>query len=140
MPRLTVVTSLLLLSIANTAQAKSVVGFAVTGSTSHQAAVAQVGLELVQRGHEFAMVLSSGDTLSQARLARQPYAALKLYTFAGPPEIGNIDWLLQLDRAPQKVRLATPLAIFRCFARTARRAPADLAAGMLLWDHRNSCG
>lgn len=110
---LTVLASLLLLSVASTAEAKSVIGFAVTGSTSHQAAVAQIGLELVQRGHEFAMLVSSGAKLSQARLARQPYAALRRYAFSGPPEIGNIDWLLKLDRDPQKVRSAAPQARFR---------------------------
>lgn len=105
MPRSTVLTGLLLASIFNTAQAKSVIGFAVTGGASHQAACAQIGLELVQRGHDFAMLVSSGDTLSQARLARQPYGTLKVHKFSGPAHIGTPDWLRKLDRDPQKVLL-----------------------------------
>ncbi|KAK9838979.1 hypothetical protein WJX74_007115 [Apatococcus lobatus] len=48
------------------------------------------------------MLLSSGDLLSQARLAREPFRGLKLYKFLGPPDIGTDDWLQKLDRNPQK--------------------------------------
>lgn len=110
---LAVLTGVLLASLLHIAHAGSVIGFAVTGGASHQAAFAQIGIELVQRGHDFAMLVSSGDTLSQASLARHPYGALKVYKFTGPSHIGTPDWLRKLDRDPQKV-LLVPTGIFRC--------------------------
>ena len=99
-----VLATALLFCRPDTLDAKSVIGFAVTGGTSHQSAIAQIGLELIARGHSFAMLLSSGDTLSQARLAREPFKGLKLYKFSGPPDIGTDAWLKKLDRDQRKVR------------------------------------
>ncbi len=83
--------------------AKSVLGFAVTGGTSHHATFARIGLELAERGHDVTLLLSSGDRLAQARLAHPPFDGIKQIRFAGPEGIGTNEWLTDLDRNPAKV-------------------------------------
>ena len=90
-------------SLINFASAKSIIGFAATGITSHTAAVARVGLELKERGHDFAMLVSAGDVLTQARLAKHPFEEVRQIRYAGPPDLGTVKWLERLDRIPQKV-------------------------------------
>ena len=77
--------------------AKSVLGFAVPGGTSHHATFAQIGLELVDRGYDFTLLLSSLDTLGQARLARPPFSNLKQVHFAGPSGVGTNEALNASD-------------------------------------------
>ena len=88
--------------ILGAASGKSVVGFAAIGATSHQSAIASIGLELVRRGHNFTMLLSSGDVLSQARFSHDPFKTLKQLTFSGPPKAGTEAWLNQIKRDPQE--------------------------------------
>ena len=85
--------------------AKSVLGVAVTGGTSHHATFAKIGVELSERGHDFTLLLSSGDTLAQARLAYPPFSDLKQIRYSGPEYIGTNEWLSDLDRDPAKARL-----------------------------------
>ncbi len=90
-------------SLINDSTAKAVIGFAGTGAVSHQAAFARVGLELVERGHKFAILVSAGDKLTQARFAKPPFENLRQILYSGPPELGTDKWLSNLERAPQKV-------------------------------------
>ena len=82
--------------------AKSVLGFPVTGGASHHATFARLGLELTERGHDFAILLSSGDTLGQARLSQPPFNKLRQIRFSGPVGVGTNEWLNDLDRDPSK--------------------------------------
>ncbi len=77
----------------------------MTGATSHHATFAKLGLELVERGHDFTLLLSSGDTLGQDRLARPPFNELRQVKFAGPEGTGTSDSLSDLDRNPAKVQI-----------------------------------
>ncbi|KAK9826069.1 hypothetical protein WJX74_009969 [Apatococcus lobatus] len=56
----------------------------------------------MKRGHNFTMLMSSGDELGQARLARKPFDALRKLNFSGPPDVGTETWLRQLKRDPVK--------------------------------------
>ena len=86
------------------AKAASILGFAVVGGTSHQASVAHIGLELLKRGHNFTLLISSADTISQARLARAPFSSIQQLRWSGPSWIGTDAWLRSLPRDPQEVR------------------------------------
>ncbi len=98
------ITVLAVCSVLYTAEASSILGFAIVGGTSHQASLANMGLELMKRGHNFTLLLSSEDAVSQARLSRQPFSAVRQMNFSGPPHIGSHDWLMSIPRDPQKVR------------------------------------
>ena len=100
----------LLLCLIGNSNAKSVIGFAANGAVSHQAAFARLGLELVERGHNFAMLVSAGDTLTRSRFAKAPFQSLRQILYSGPPELGTDEWLKSLERAPEKVRLSQHVA------------------------------
>ncbi|KAK9825956.1 hypothetical protein WJX74_001057 [Apatococcus lobatus] len=48
------------------------------------------------------MLMSSGDELGQARLARKPFDALPKLNFSGPPDVGTEKWLRRVKRDPVK--------------------------------------
>lgn len=88
-------------------QAASVLGFASVGSTSHQASLGTIGLELVRRGHSFTLLLSSRDELSHSRLAHEPFNVLDVMNFSGPSVIGTQEWRENIPRDPAKARRAS---------------------------------
>lgn len=94
--------------------AKSVLGFACPGATSHQAGFATVGLELIKRGHRFTLLMSSGDIHGQTRLARDPFHKIPKLNFSGSPDVGTEAWLRQVKRDPQKVRGPFTARMFEC--------------------------
>ena len=99
--------TVVLVLLLGSSSAGSVIGFAASGAVSHQAAFARIGLELVERGHSFAMLVSAGDTLTQARFAKPPFQHLRQIYYSGPPELGTEDWLKSLHRAPLKVYISS---------------------------------
>ena len=97
-----VIAILAVCSVACTAKASSILGFAIVGGTSHQASIAHMGIELMKRGHNFTLLLSSEDEVSQALLARESFRAIRKIKFSGPSWIGSWDWLRSIPRDPQK--------------------------------------
>lgn len=97
-----VLVSLILFGSFVTSRSASILGFSIVGGTSHQAAIARIGLELVERGHNFSLLLSSEDELSHSRLAHNPFGALNVLNFSGPPGIGTQEWRAQIPRDPTK--------------------------------------
>ena len=95
---------LLLCAILQGSSAKSIVGFAVPGATSHLAGFGAIGLELLKRGHNFTLLMSSGDEHGQARLARRPFDAVPKRNFSGPLDVGTEGWLRKIKRDPVKVQ------------------------------------
>ena len=95
-------------AVTGTARAKSIVGFAAPGATSHIAAFATIGVELVRRGHNFTLLLSSEDTLGQARVARG-FESIDLLSFSGAAGVGSEGWLRGFTRDPKKARAALSL-------------------------------
>lgn len=85
-------------------EAASILGFAIIGATSHQASLATIGLELVRRGHTFKLLLSVHDELSRSRLAKEPFKALEVLNFTGPPGVGTQEWRESVPRDPAKAR------------------------------------
>ena len=95
---------LLIHSLASDSEAKAVIGFATTGATSHQAAIARIGVELVARGHDFALLLSTEDHLTNSRLSHGQFQSVRVVNFTGPAKLGHNEWLNELPRDPQEVR------------------------------------
>ena len=95
--------SIVLYSLARVSAAKSILGFASIGATSHQAVLARIGLELRERGHDFAMLVSSEDALTLARFAQDPFKDLRQIVWSGPAEIGSNQFLNKIPRDPAKV-------------------------------------
>lgn len=85
-------------------EAASILGFGTIGATSHQASLAAIGLELVRRGHTFRLLLSAHDELSRSRLAHEPFKALNVLNFSGPPGVGTQKWRESVPRDPAKAR------------------------------------
>lgn len=94
--------TLLVTSHLIASEAASILGFAIVGGTSHQASLARIGLELIQRGHKFTLLLSSEDELSHSRLAYDPFSLLNVLNFSGPAGVGTMEWRARLPRDPAK--------------------------------------
>ena len=92
----------LLFSHFSALEAASILGFAIVGGTSHQASLARIGLELVDRGHNFTLLLSSEDVLSHTRLAYGPFRSLTVLNFSGPAGVGTQEWRARMPRDPTK--------------------------------------
>ena len=92
-----------ILQSAGHCNAAKVIGFSATGALSHQAALARIGVELAERGHDFKLLVSKHDTLTQARLLKSPFEAVKLMKFNGPADGGDEQWLRDLPRNPSEV-------------------------------------
>ena len=94
---------LVLCTLTASCAAKSIIGYAAVGLVSHQLEVAQIGLELTKRGHSFAMLVSSDDSLTQSSLAKPPFREVRQVTYSGAAGLGTNAWRKSLPRAPQQV-------------------------------------
>ena len=122
---LALLSALLLISRLVGSRAASILGFSLVGSTSHQAPLGRIGLELTQRGHKFTVLLSSQDELSHSRLAYDPFGGLNVLNFSGPARNGTQQWRAGIPRATGKARSLskTRIMIFGCpgFCRQQKR-------------------
>ena len=98
---------ILVLATASMADTNSVLGMAAVGGSSHVSALARIGLELQARGHNFAVLVSSKDMISKARLAKGPFRSIRQVEFNGPERIGTEISLTAVDRDPKKVSYLT---------------------------------
>ena len=120
--------AVLTLTIASTACAKSVIGMAAVGGTSHVSSVGRIGLELQARGHRFGLLVSSKDEISRVRLAQGGLKGVRQIHFHGPPKIGTEVWQRAKKRDPRQVQIRTertargllcPEALLESFVREA---------------------
>ena len=102
MAKIFVVAIFAMCSIVRAVESYSILGFATIGGSSHQASIAHIGLELMKRGHNFTLLLSSEDTASQTRLGREPFSVIKQIKFSGPDDIGTDGWLRRVPRDPEQ--------------------------------------
>lgn len=93
-----------------TAEASSVLGFALVGGQGHQLPMLRLGRELSSRGHNFTMLLSTADEISRTLLQSQAFAGLNIISFDGPPYLGTRQWFEGLPRDPQKASTPAPRA------------------------------
>jgi len=93
----------LLAFCARWCSASSVLGVATIGARSHTMNVVRIGRELVERGHNFSMLISESDNIGAETLDARAFPGLKIITFRGPPGIGTEEWASGFTRDPQKV-------------------------------------
>ncbi len=86
-----------------TAAASSILGFAMVGTASHQLNMLTLGRELVNRGQEFSLLLSSAETLSREIIKAKSFPGLQVLEFDGPPGIGTKEWAATLPLDPKEV-------------------------------------
>lgn len=98
----------LLLVCLTCIEASSILGCATVGARSHHMNVLRIGRELVGRGHNFTMLVSSTDAISLDTVGSRGFPGLHVVQFKGPqtelaPGTGR--WAASLTRDPKEVGL-----------------------------------
>ena len=86
------------------ANASSILAFATVGVRSHQLGMLRIGEELVRRGHQFTLLLSSQELL--AKELSISVSNITIVTFMGPAGLKTHDWFANIhDKDLHKVGL-----------------------------------
>ena len=64
---------------------------------------ARVGHELVNRGHNFTVLISSSDDISQQTFNSRNTPGMQVLTFQGTAGVGTLEWASNLSRDPVQV-------------------------------------
>ena len=80
------------------AAGSNIAGFGTVGARSHQFVILRIGQELQARGHNFTLLLSSGERLDRDGLGSKAFAGLNIVHFDGPDYVGTTEWFANQPR------------------------------------------